>query len=447
MLEFLNTYFLGACLPPLLVAAGLFFTVKLRAFPLLHPIMTVRRMREGERQGGGSFRALTVALAGTLGVGNIAGVAVALVAGGAGAVFWMWVGGFAAMLLKYAEIALTLDARRGESRGAVDYIEPTLGKAAARVFAILCLLCSLTMGSLLQGNVMAEALTEEFGVSPLASALILLALTGMLFCGGKELVERASVVLIPFFTLLYTGLAIYIIFVNFTLLPSVLLRILQGAFSLQSAGGGLAGFACARAIRAGIGKGLFSNEAGAGTAPIAHGGVGAVPPAKQGLFGIVEVFVDTILVCTVTAFVILLAFDPIPTLSGSGLAAAAFATEYGGAAGAIIRLSIVFFAYATVACWSYYGRVCMGILTKKEGLRQAYPLLFLLSLAAGVFFSPRGAWALTDAILGIMTILNVTALLLRQRRVCELTADFGLIGKAGHARTGAHRGERPREGD
>ncbi len=424
-ITFLNETLLGTLLGPFLLLLGLFFWIYLRGFPLRRPLRTLRLLIKDEG-GGGSFRQMTVALAGTLGVGNITGVGVALAVGGAGAVFWMWVGAFATMLLKYAEIALTLATKEGENRGAYPYIEKTLGQRTATLFLLLCLLCSFFMGSLLQGNVIAEALGDCFSLEPRGVGFALFLLTLLLFLGGRRFIERAASIIIPLLTIFYIIFSLRIIFVNITLLPSAFKTIFSSAFSLRSMGGGFLGYGLLSAMRAGISKGLFSHEAGAGTAPLAHGGAEA-SPAKQGLFGIAEVAIDTLLICTLTALVVLLSFDTLPDLSGTALVSAAFATLYGAAAEPLVTLSIIFFSYATVSCWVYYGGVALSVFTKRRWHHALYALAFCALLPLGTCISPSFAWGLTDALLGVMTLLNGIALLRARRTVRLITEEAGLL--------------------
>lgn len=424
--EFLNTYLLGSCLPPLLLAAGLFFAVRLSFFPLRHPIRTAKRLGGGSTRS--SLSALSVALAGTLGVGNIAGVGVALAVGGEGAVLWMVVGATLASFLKYAEITLTLDKKRsGVSRGALDYIAPTLGRGPATLFALLTLALALTMGSLLQGQVIAETAATLGAFRPISVGLMLTALTLLLFLGGHLAVTRLSGLLIPPLTLLYTLAALAVVAVNYTALPSALLRILRGALSPVSAGGGLLGSGVAAAVRAGIGRGLFSNEAGAGTAPFAHGAADVTSPARQGLFGIIEVILDTVLMCSLTALAVLTVFDPLPSLSGTTMVAAAFERVLGPMAGDLVSASVILFAYATVACWVSYGRLALGHLTKRRAPHLLFPLLFSGMLAVGAVMTPEGAWGTADLVLGGMTVINTVALLKNEKRVRTLTEEYGLL--------------------
>lgn len=441
MIDFLNTYVLGACLPPLLLAAGLFFAVRLSFFPYRHPLRSLSRMG-GEGGLASSLSALSVALAGTLGVGNVAGVGVALATGGEGALLWMPIGGLLVSFLKYAEITLALDARgRGGSRGALDYIGPTLGKGAATLFSLLTVALALTMGSLLQGQVIAEVLSDSLGLFPLSCGLFLSGITLLLFLGGRRAVERISSILIPILTILYTLAALLVVFVNITSLPRVAWRILAGALSPKSAAGGILGAGIARALRVGLGRGLFSNEAGAGTAPFAHGEAAVREPARQGLFGILEVLIDTVFMCTLTGLAVLSALDPLPSLSGTALVSAAFASFFGQAAGSLVSLSVAAFAFATVACWVSYGTTALGFLTSGRWARRLFALLFSFLLTLGATLTAEGVFGLCDLVLGGMTLVNTVALLKNAKRVRTLSEEYGLLD-ASIRKDGYARGER-----
>lgn len=426
-IHFINTSVLGAILGPFLLLLGLFFWFYLKAFPMKHPRRTLSLLFGSEKgKGGGSFRQMTVALAGTLGVGNITGVGVALSVGGPGAILWMWVGALCTMLLKYAEISLTLYEKKEKNQGAYPYIKKSLGKGWGVLFLFLCLLCSFFMGSLLQGNVIAETLKESFSLPPAKVGLCLLFVTLLLFLGGRRFIEGAAAIVIPILSFLYIFFSLGVIFVNITLLPEKLLLILRSAFSLKSIGGGVMGYGLVRAMRAGIAKGLFSHEAGAGTAPLAHGEAKA-SPAKQGLFGLAEVGIDTLVICTLTALTVLLSFDSLPPLSGTALVSAAFATLYGKIASPLVSSAIVCFSYATVACWVYYGQVVLSFFSERPLYRGLYALLFSLLLPIGALSSSEGAWGVTDALLGVMTLLNGVALFKSRAAVRQLTVDAGLI--------------------
>ena len=417
---------LSFCLPPFLLSAGIYFLIRLSGFPILRSRRALCGMlREGDTA---SRRALFLSLAGTLGIGNIAGVGVALAVGGEGAVFWLFIGGIVATVLKYAEVALSLDLRPSgqKSRGALDYITPTLGRGPALLFAALTLALSLLMGSVLQGSVIRAAASEVLPIPTLPLALCLFSVTLLLFIGGRHTVEGITAVAIPVLTILYCLVALVIVFVNITSLPSVILRILRGAFSLRSTGGGLLGIGLVRAMRAGIAKGLFSNEAGAGTAPFAHGGA-TVHPARQGLYGVLEVAIDTLFMCTLTALAVLSVFDPLPSLSGTALVSAAFASVFGRAAGALVSLSVVLFSYATVACWVSYGQSALSHLSTARALQILYALVFCAALLLGVYLGEGRAFLLCDAVLAAMTFINVTALLKNTTRIRRLSEEYLLL--------------------
>ncbi|MBQ2718840.1 MAG: alanine:cation symporter family protein, partial [Clostridia bacterium] len=221
--------------------------------------------------------------------------------------------------------------------------------------------------------------------------------------------------------------SLMVIFVNMTSLPSVLSRILREAFSLRSAGAGLGGMGIARAMRAGIGKGLFSNEAGVGTAPFAHGAANVASPARQGVLGLVEVFVDTLLMCSLTALSVLLVFEELPAVSATATVTEAFATVLGGAASPFLALSILFFAYATVACWVSYGQTALSHLCRRPSARYLYALFFVAMLVVGSVLPADGVWAVCDTVIAAMALLNITALLKNADRIVTLTRAEGLL--------------------
>ena len=417
----------AVCLPPFLLFSGVLLLIYLRGFPLAHPVRLARSLGAAGRT---SLGALLLSLAGTLGVGNIAGVGAALAIGGEGAVLWMLVGGLAATVLKYAEVALALDARRAgaPSRGALDYIVPRLGRGAGLAFAALTLTLALTMGSLLQGGVIAEALGQAVGVRPLSTGLVLTAITLLLFLGGRRAITRLTGVLSPPLTLLYWAAAVYVIVCNAEALPHVCERILRGAFCPEGVVGGAAGLGMARALRAGIGKGLFSNEAGAGTAPFAHGGADTAP-AVQGALGVLEVAIDTLFLCALTALAVLSALDPLPPLTGTALVAAAFESVLGRSAGLLLSLSVILFSYATVACWAHYGQIALAELSPPRGAGAAYALLFSLALTVGAILGAGDGFVLCDGVLAAMCFINLTALLRSLQRIREITAEGGMIRK------------------
>ena len=423
--------------PILLFGVGLYYTVALRGFYLLHPLRCFRLLFGGRREGGISpFRALTVALAGTLGVGNIVGVASALYLGGAGAVLWMLVSALLAMVLKYAEITLALRHRRptpegGFTGGAPYYVEdglkskglPRLGRFLAVAFAILCLVNAITMGSLLQINAAAGAMETGFGVPPLITGGVVAVLAVVTVLGGAKRISALTEKLVPFMTVGFLVVCAAVLILRRDRIPAAITAIWKDAFTVNSAGAGLLGFLTSRGIRFGVMRGLVSNEAGCGTAPMAHAAAEVDLPARQGLFGLVEVFVDTVLLCTVTALCILVS-DSGPHAYGEDVthtAGAAFSSVLGEWAGGFFALSILLFGVATVICWAHYGMTCAGYLMGSPKSRRTaqgvYTVLLAASLAMGSVAAPSFAWSLADAAIAVMTLLNLLMLTVMHKEV------------------------------
>ena len=286
----------GVLLPLLLMVAGGWFACRIGWRMLLHP----RRVAAAASGGGKSaLGALSVALAGTLGVGNIAGVATAILLGGAGAVFWMWASALLAMFLKYAEIVLAVryrhfDAEGRPHGGAMYYIKESIrgrvGKGLAALFAVLCLGCAFTLGGVIQSSAATEAMVGVFRLPPLAVGLVMGSAAALILASGGHRIERACNLLVPFVCLLFTVAAVAVLILRREMLPAAFSAIFAGALQPSSAGAGAVGFLTSKSLRYGVARGLVSNEAGCGTAPIAHAAADAKSPAAQGVWGILEVF-------------------------------------------------------------------------------------------------------------------------------------------------------------
>ena len=431
--------------PILLFGVGLFYILRLRAFYLLHPIRCFKELFTRKTTDGISpFRALTVALAGTLGVGNIVGVASALYFGGAGAVLWMLISALVAMVLKYAEITLAVRHRRlspdGQPMGGAPYyIEdglshagfPRFGKALAAIFALLCLLNAITMGSFLQINAVAGAMDEGFSVPPILTGAVIAVLSVAVVMGGAKRISALTETLVPFMTVGFLVVCVAVLILRRERIPIALVSIWGDALHPSAAGAGIGGFLLSKGVRFGVMRGLVSNEAGCGTAPMAHAAADTDLPARQGLFGLVEVFVDTVLLCTVTALCILVS-DSGPLAFGEDTvrtAQAAFSSVLGDWAGWFFAISILLFGVATVICWAHYGMTCVGYLTRerrrgKQAAETAYILLLAASLVIGAVTTPTLAWTLADTAIALMTVLNLLILLLMQK---EVTGETDLL--------------------
>ncbi len=428
--------YLLSAVPIMLFGAGIFYIVRLRGFYLLHPIRCLRVLKRRPTAGGISpFRALTVALAGTLGVGNIVGVASALCLGGAGAVFWMLVSALVAMVLKYAEITLAMRHRRPDAAGhlvggAPYYMEdglrrmgaPRLGRGMAVLFALLCLVNAITMGSILQVNAVSGALEAGFSIPPLVTGVVLAILCVVVVRGGAKRISALTEGLVPLMTVGFLVACLAVIFLRRERLGDALGAIWQGAWQSRSAGAGIFGFALSSGVRYGVMRGLVSNEAGCGTAPMAHAAADTNTPAEQGVFGLLEVFVDTILLCTVTALAILVS-DTGPNAFGEDAvrtAQAAFSSVLGDFAGGFFAIAILLFGAATIICWSHYGMTCVGYLVQGRGKKAAdllYLVIFAVSLVWGALAAPRLAWTLADGAIAVMTLLNLAMLLCMHKEV------------------------------
>ncbi len=434
--------FVLAATPVLLFGVGLFYMLRLRGFYLLHPVCCVRLLFARRSTAGISpFRALTVALAGTLGVGNIVGVASAIYFGGAGAVFWMLVSALVAMVLKYAEITLAMRHRRiapdGQPIGGAPYYirdgltragVPRVGRALAAVFAILCLINAITMGSLLQINAAAGAMQTGFSLHPLITGGAVALLTVISVKGGAKRISALTEKLVPFMTAGFLAACLGVLILRRERIPNALTEIWADVLRPSAAGAGIGGFFLSKGIRYGAMRGLVSNEAGCGTAPMAHASADTDLPARQGLFGLVEVFVDTVLLCTVTALCILVS-DSGPVAYGEdtvSTAQAAFSSVLGNWAGEFFAVAMLLFAVATIICWAHYGMTCVEYLmgtrpTVRRIMGNGYVLLMVVALLLGAVTAPTLAWKLADTAIAWMTILNLVILLLMNREVSEET--------------------------
>lgn len=437
MLEFINKYLLGATVPIVLMLTGLYFLFKLRFFP----ITKFRRVAGAfAKNGKSSFRALALSLAGTLGVGNVAGVSAAIFSGGFGAIFWMWISACVAAVLKYAEVVLAMRRRvpskNGFKGGAPYYIRallPTHGKALSTVFALLCICNCLSMGAVIQTGAVAEALDSSLSVPPLLCGAILAIFCFSLMRGGAEKITSLTSALVPFMSLFYVVLSLTVIIPRRALLPSLFLKILSEAFTPESASGGIFGFLLSRALRFGVMRGLFSNEAGCGTSPTAHINSNA-PPCEQGFMGVAEVFIDTLLLCSLTGFTLMLNYSEAAELSHAPIKAviAAYSAPFPPPIGKTVALAMSFavlcFGFATISCLSHYALECADFVSKKPLVKKLLiPAYSLFVLLGGVIPSEK-AWAISDVTVGVMTLINLFVLILGRNEIA-IETKFYFAGK------------------
>lgn len=414
-------------MPAILIIAGIYFGARLRFFYVLHPAKFIKTLKESAGEGGVSpLRALTQALAGTLGVGNMAGVATAITAGGAGAVFWMWLSAFAAMSVKYFEVYLGVRHRRQDKNGffggAMYYIRditksyfPKMSFAFGGAFAVLCIANSLMTGNIVQMKAAAEVFPD---IPPLVIGVTLAvsALAVAVFSSGKaDKVSAVTSVIIPVLCAAFFVISLAVIVRNIADVPTVIGKIFADAFSLRPALGGTGGFLIMRAVRFGTTRGVFSNEAGCGTSPTAHASANAKSPHHQGCFGIFEVFADTVVLCTLTALVILLAGVP-ASLDGIPLTLFAYTKLAGGISGRIIGVSVILFAFATVICQTQYAAEALRYFTKSRSVKYFYFLISFAATVYGTVIQSESMWLWCDFIISLMTVLNIVCLILSKEK-------------------------------
>ncbi len=420
MLSFINSNVLGPILPILLALSGVFLLVKLSFKPLNQPHKLLKGLQGKNNKS--SFRSACLALSGTLGVGNIAGVAAAISVAGAGGVFWMWIFAFLAMIIKYAEVVLAMRYKRHGDGGAALYMKYGLRKPIiATVFSVTILISSVGVGNTIQSSAAAESMRVCFRVPNIITGVVFSIITLLMIYGGRNRIEKASSVVIPLLSLGYVIASVAIIGSNYNEIPYAISQIFHGAFDPGSLSGGAIGFLFSDAIRLGASRGILSNEAGCGTAGYAH--KTECHPAEQGIWGIFEVFVDTILLCTLTAFVVLLTKD-IP-LSDNGIKVALDAYGYyGDWLRMFIGVSTAIYALASVVCWSYYGVISITYLGGKKKARLLYLFVYSMAGIFGSIFAPSLVWEISDFTVSIMAIINTVCVVKLWREVKESTDEY-----------------------
>lgn len=422
----------------LLAASGVLFSVGTGFFQLrkwrvwLKGTLGAALKGDGQPgEGGGisAFQSACTALAATLGTGNIAGVATALAAGGPGAVFWMWLSALFGTMTAYAENVLASLYRGKNAKGepvggAMFYIEQGLGsRALAILFAFFCTLGSLGMGNMAQSNSIAVGMQDSFGIPPLITGLVTACCIAFTILGGIQRVGKVTARVVPVMAIGYTVGALAIILVNWRSLPGVIGLIFREAFSFKAGLGGVAGYGIARALRVGVSRGVCSNEAGLGTSVMANSASGG-GPVQQGMWGVFEVAVDTLLMCTLTALAILCsgvydpkryaaalntaAFDLLP--NGAALTADAFRAVFGSFGGGFIAISLMLFAFSTLLGWSYYGAQAVEYLWGPRAC-GAYKALFVGVIVLGCVARLELVWQISDTFNGLMALPNLLAVL------------------------------------
>ncbi|UYN98131.1 MAG: alanine:cation symporter family protein [Devosia sp.] len=440
IINFLNDIFWGYVLIYGLLAVGLFFTVRLGFIQFLHfgeMFRSVLGSKANDSAGITPFQALCTSLASRVGTGNLAGVAVALYLGGPGAIFWMWMVALVGMATAYSESTLAqlykTKNENGEYRGGpAFYIAKGLGAPwAGAIFSVCLILAFGLVFNAVQANSIADAMQGAFGVEKIWVGVALAALTAVVIFGGIRQIARVAEIIVPFMAVIYLLVALYVVFTHIGEVPGMLGHIVQSAFGLDAAGGGLAG-----ALLNGVKRGLFSNEAGMGSAPNIAAVATPDPhhPSSQGFVQALGVFIDTILICTATALMILLSGVMVPggELTGTPLTQAAMTVHIGGAGQYFIAIAILFFAFTSIIGNYSYAENAMTFL--KLGSRPGLTVLRLGVLAMvvwGAYESVATVFNAADASMGLMATVNLIAIVLLSGTVAKLTKDFIAQRKAG----------------
>lgn len=423
ILQGINRLVWGPPLLMLLVGTGIYFTARLGLFQVRKLPRAARLILADDASGQGdvsSFAALCTALAATVGTGNIVGVATAIKTGGPGALFWMWVAAFFGMATKYAEGFLAIKYRTKDANGQVaggpmHYITIGMGekwKPLAIFFALSGVLVAfLGIGTFAQVNSITSSLENSFAFSPQLVSVILAVVVAVIIFGGIESISKVSTKVVPFMATLYIVATLALLIVNaHQLLPTIAL-VVKSAFTPSAALGGFAGASIRAAIQNGIARGVFSNESGLGSAPIAAAAAKSDQPVEQGLISMIGTFIDTIIICSLTGLSILVTGQwTVEGLQGAPLTQAAFSTLLGSPGALALTFSLVLFAFTTILGWSYYGERCFEFLFGTRFI-FVYRLIFIAMVALGGFLQLDVIWVIADIVNGLMALPNLIALL------------------------------------
>ncbi len=443
-----NSFLWGEyCLIPLLCGTGFIFTFILKGVQIAKFGAGFKRLfgdfslfgEAAGREGMSSFQALATAIAAQVGTGNLVGAMTALIAGGPGAIFWMWVAAFFGMATIFAEACLAQLYRTTDENGQVVggpayYISKGLGnnffsKALAAFFSVAIILALGFMGNMVQANSISDAFNTAWGIDPMIVGAALAVIAGLIFMGGIKRIASVTEKVVPFMAICYIVVGVAVIVKNGSHLPAVFSAIFKGAFDPQAVWGGVLGITMAKAARYGIARGLFSNEAGMGSTPHAHAVAKVKHPVEQGMLGIVSVFIDTFIVLNITVFTVLssgvIAFENgEATMKGISLVQAAFTNSLlGGYGHAFIATCLLFFAFSTIIGWYYFAETNIRYLFGTKALLP-YQLMVMAFVFAGSVLKIELVWELADFFNGIMVIPNLLALLFLSGKVVRLLREY-----------------------
>ena len=422
LLNAIDSFIWGPPLLVLLVGTGILLTVRLgflQVFRLKKALTLIFRAKDSGEGDINSFKALCTALAATIGTGNIVGVATAIHAGGPGALFWMWLAAFFGMATKYAEGLLAVKYRETDAKGHIAggpmyYIKNGLGeqwKPLGTLFAIFGVLVAFFgIGTFAQVNSIVEITKITAGIPVEATAAVLTVTVAAVTLGGLQSIARVSSKIVPAMAVIYFVTTVGVLLSFYEAVPAAVALVLENAFTGTAATGGFLGATVMMAMRNGIARGVFSNESGLGSAPIAAAAAKTKWPAEQGLISMTGTFIDTIIICTLTGLSIIVTGQWSTELNGAALTNAAFTAAFPAFGSELLMVSLVLFAFTTILGWNYYGERCAEYLC---GVRiiKPYRVVFILLVACGAFLKLEAIWVLADIVNGLMAIPNLIALL------------------------------------
>ncbi|MFO7736073.1 MAG: sodium:alanine symporter family protein [bacterium] len=424
----------GAPMLVMLVGTGLWLTIVLRGlqfrklFKAFRLVFTKREDSDKEPGDISNFQALMIALSATVGTGNIAGVATAIAAGGPGALFWMWITGLVGMATKYAEAVLAVKYREKDKKGnmcggPMYYISKGLGwKWLGVAFALFASVAVLGIGNMVQSNSVADAVSSTFSVSPFVSGGVLMILTAFVILGGIKSIGKVTAVLVPVMIFFYMFAALFIIFKNIGLVPDIFVMIIRQAFTPTAATGGFLGSTVMMTLRMGVSRGVFSNESGLGSAPIAAAAAQTKHPVIQALVSMTQTFIDTLVVCTMTGLVIILSGIWDSGKTGADLTASAFqAGFYRG--DIVVTAGLILFAYSTLLGWCYYGEKSIEFIFGEKSIKP-YRYAFIVFIGLGAVSKLELVWNISDVFNGLMALPNLIGILFLTPVIVKETKNY-----------------------
>ena len=436
MIETLNGIVWGPFMLALILGTGLYLSVGLKFMPVRMVGEGFRLIFKGRKEDSkegeiSPFNALMTSLSATIGTGNIAGVATAIFMGGPGALFWMWIAALLGMATKYAEAVLAVEYREKDEEGnhvggPMYYIKNGLGqnwKWLGFSFALFASIAGFGIGNTIQANSVSDVLESSFGIPELYSGLILAVLVGLVLIGGIKRIASLAGKLVPFMATVYLLAGVVILALNITAVPEAIVLIVKSAFTGSAAAGGFAGASIWAALQFGVARGIFSNEAGLGSAPIAHAAAKTDSSVKQGLVAMMGTFIDTIIICSITGLAIILSGEYVSGESGANLSVLAFSKMLPYVGEYVVSFGLIIFAFTTIVGWSFYGEKAVYYIFGQKSI-VPFRVLWVLVIPFGSMMDLKFIWLLADTLNAMMALPNLIALLLLSPVVFRLTKSY-----------------------